>query len=96
MSDSNVDPSSDDAVGRALAEAREEIKLLKFRLHSVELAFYEHELRYAKAKKQLQSPLYRVYAGTYRLLLKPLRPFAVQGYHFAKRSKRVIDRKLHR
>ncbi len=96
MSESNVDPSSGDAVDRELAEAREEIKLLKFRLHSVELAFYEHELRYAKAKRQLKSPLYRVYAGTYRLLLKPFRPLAVRGYYFAKRLKRVVDRKLRR
>jgi len=97
MSESNVESSENhDDVERQLREARDEIELLRFRLHSVELAFYEHELRYAKAKRQLASPLYRVYAGTYRLLLRPLRPFAVQGYQFAKRSKRVLDRTLHR
>lgn len=97
MSESNVESSeSRDDVDRELREARDEIELLRFRLHSVELAFYEHELKYSKAKRQLASPLYRVYAGTYRLLLRPLRPFAVKSYHFAKRSKRVLDRTLRR
>jgi hypothetical protein len=97
MSEHHVEPShSDGGVEGELREAREEIELLRFRLHSVELAFYEHELKYTKAKRQLQSPLFRVYAGTYRLLLRPLRPVAVKAYYFAKRIQRVIDRKLHR
>ena len=97
MSESNVESAEEPGdVERELREAREEIELLRFRLRSVELAFYDHELKYAQAKRQLQSPLFRVYAGTYRLLLRPLRPFAVKGYHFAKRSKRVLDRTLRR
>lgn len=88
-----ADPSDLEA---QLRDAREELELLRFRLHSVEVAFYEHELRYTKAKRQLQSPLYRVYAGTYRLLLRPIRPFAVKAFRFAKRSKRYIDRARHR
>ncbi len=96
MSEQHVAPQSREELERALREAREELELLRFRLHSVELAFYEHEIEFAKAKRQLRAPLYRVYAGAYRLLLRPLRPFAVAGYHTAKRARRVLERQLHR
>lgn len=96
MSEQHVEPSGRDDLERELREAREELELLRFRLHSVELAFYEHELQFAVAKRQLKAPLYRVYAGSYRLLLRPLRPVAVQGFHFAKRVRRVARQKLHR
>ncbi|NNN01288.1 MAG: hypothetical protein HKL86_05590 [Acidimicrobiaceae bacterium] len=88
--------SSENGVERELREARAELELLRFRLHSVELAFYEHELKLAQAKRQLESPLYRVYAFTYRLLFRPIRPFAMKSYYFAKRVQRVVHRTLHR
>ena len=96
MSEQHVEPQSREELEHELRDAREELELLRFRLHSVELAFYEHELQFAKAKRQLKAPLYRVYAGAYRLLGRPLRPVAVKGFHTAKRARRVLEQKWHR
>lgn len=98
MSEQRLDPADETVEGlnQKLKIAREELELLRYRVHSVELAFYEHELQFAKAKKQLRSPLYRVYAGTYRLLLRPLRPLAVRLYKFEQRYEQALHRKLGR
>ena len=96
MSEQHVEPQSREVLERELREAREELELLRFRLHSVELAFYEHELEFAKAKRQLKAPLFRFYAGIYRLVGRPIRPVAVKVYRTGSLARRALEKKWHR